>query len=117
MYPEPRQVALLLAVMITRAGKTRARISEKTIRVISSRTTLRDAFVGNVRVWLEEFGVQMVRLERGGFALIAIEALEGAPVILARNFIGNERRQLLSGDLDEDALYGELGIGRDSEDD
>ena len=117
MYPDPRLVALLLAVMMSRAGKTRARISEKTIRVIASRTILRDAFIGSVRVWLEEFGVQMVRLQRGGFALVSIDALEGAPVILARNFISKERYEMLRGDLDEKALCDELGISRDGEDD
>lgn len=76
--------ALRLAVMLKRSGKARARISEKTLRIVSRRTFLRDAFVVELRGILEELGIVLVRIPRGGFVLITIASLEGAPPITAR---------------------------------
>lgn len=44
MYPSAKQVALLTAVLLKRADKTRARVSEKTIKTLAGRTILRTAF-------------------------------------------------------------------------
>ncbi|WP_124837501.1 hypothetical protein [Burkholderia glumae] len=103
------RVALLLAVLLKRSGKTRVRVSEKTYRLISDRTVLRDAFLVDVRRELEDLGVLCVRLERGGFALIAISALEGAPSATARNLLPNRRA------LSDDDLWDELGMSGDDQ--
>lgn len=79
MYRPYHSIALLLSVLLSRSGKTRIRISEKTFRLASGRKTLRDALISNVKDWLEDYGVMMIRLERGGFALVASSAFEGAP--------------------------------------
>jgi len=115
MYPSPRQAALLIALVLKRAAKTRARVSEKTVKLICRRVMLRDAFLSELRQWLEDFGVLLVRLERGGFALLAVSALEGAPPILAKDHIAKERKALKAGELDEQAVLVELGLADDSE--
>lgn len=116
-YPTADTVALLLAVLLHRSGKSRARISEKTLKNLSGRTRcLRDAFIAEVQGWAEEYGVIMVRLQRGGFALMSIEALEGAPAVMAKTFLADEHAQLKQGSLDTEALLEELGFGEESED-
>ena len=110
MYPAPSHVALLLAVMLHRSGKTRARVSEKTIRLIACRERLKSAFIEELRRWAEEYGVIVILLNRGGYALIAISALEGAPVVLAKNHIKSEAIALKNDNLDCDKLYKELGL-------
>jgi hypothetical protein len=110
MYPSAKQVALLIAVLLKRAAKTRARVSEKTVKALAGRTTLRSAFTTDLRAWLEDFGVLLVQLDRGGFALVTTAALEGAPTVLAKDFVHVERRELMAGTLQENALLAELGI-------
>jgi len=82
-------VALRLAVLLKRTSKARARVSEKTLRLLSGRSTLREAFLSTVRAHLEDLNVTFVRLDRGGFALIATSALEGAPPALVKNLMPN----------------------------
>lgn len=110
MYPAPRTVALLLAVLMKRAAKTRARISDKTLKVISRRKNLRVKFLGDVRAWLEDCGYQMIELDRGGLALVAISALDGAPPLLAKEHLQEEVAALRLDKLDEDALWQELDL-------
>ncbi|GGX23289.1 hypothetical protein [Undibacterium macrobrachii] len=117
MYPSSKQVALIIAVLFKRSEKTRARVSEKTIKSLARRTTLRSAFTSDLRCWLEDFGILLVQLDRGGFALVTIAALEGAPTILAKNYVKEERKALASGTLNEDTLFEELGITSEEDED
>ncbi|WP_186116280.1 hypothetical protein [Burkholderia gladioli] len=103
-YPSIETVALRLAVLLKRTTKTRARVSEKTLRILSGRTTLRDSFVISVRNALEDFGVVSVRLDRGGFALISTSALEGAPPALVKNLMPDFKK------LSDDKLWNELDL-------
>jgi hypothetical protein len=103
-YPSVETVALRLAVLLKRTEKTRARLSEKTLRILSGRTTLRDSFIVSIRNALEDFGVVSVRLERGGFALIATSALEGAPPALVKNLMPDFKA------LSDDKLWSELDL-------
>jgi hypothetical protein len=80
MYRDYDHVALILAALLKKSGKTRLRISDKTFRIASGRrTAIRRALVEGVEGWLADFGVLLVALERGGFALVSSSALEGAP--------------------------------------
>ena len=106
--PPIETVALRLAVLLKRTEKTRARVSEKTLRILSGRTSLRDSFVVSVRNALEDFGVVSFRLDRGGFALIATSALEGAPPALVKNLMPDFKN------LSDDKLWNELDL-RDDE--
>jgi hypothetical protein len=103
-YSSVDTVALRLAVLLKRSEKTRARVSEKTLRILSGRSTLRDSFVVGVRNALEELSVVSVRLDRGGFALIATSALEGAPTALVKNLMPDFRK------LSDDNLWNELDL-------
>lgn len=97
------KTALVLAVMLKRSGKARARISEKTLRLISRRTSLRDAFVVAVEDVLDGLDIIMVRIPRGGFVLISKASLEGAPPLTVK---GNPDVPKLS----QDQLESELGL-------
>jgi hypothetical protein len=78
---EYRHIALLLALLLKRSGKSRLRISATQFRQISGRQKVKSALVSHVRDWLEEFDVTIFELWGGGYALVAIRALEGAPTV------------------------------------
>src|SRR5437016_1705177 len=88
------QTALLIAVLLKRAQVKRARISEKTVRVLSRRRHLRTAFLNRLIGALDDLGVHIVELDRGGFGLLPISALEGAESILAKTYLQNELSEL-----------------------
>lgn len=107
------QTAVLIATLLKRSEKKRARLSEKTIRVLSKRRTLRDAFKDELRTELDDLGIHLIQLNRGGFAVIAISALEGAEMITARGHMPEILKKLksqvddkffddLRGDIEED---------------
>ena len=100
------RTALLVALLLKRSGHKRARISENTVRVLSKRRTLRDAFKARLRSELDDFGIHLVDLERGGFGIIPVSALNGAPAITARKFLADELKKLKHGD--EDRLFATL---------
>ena len=97
-YPKADFVALNVAVLLKRSGKTRARISDKTIRLFSKRKKLHDVFRIDVRRALEDLGVMAIPLDRGGYAVIAGSALEGAPPITAKQYM-SDRKTLTEDDL------------------
>jgi hypothetical protein len=110
-YMKAEDVALLVAVLLHRAGKTRARISDLTLRTISKRTVLKTAFRTQVVEWAEEFGVIMYPLVRGGYGLLAASSLEGAKPLRSGAFIKPELDHFKAyGAVDQDALYRELGL-------
>jgi hypothetical protein len=117
MHPSARIVALLIALMMHRSGKVRGRISEKTLRWVSRRSTLRTAFMSELVTWLADLGVVAVALDRprGGYALVAISALAGAPSLLARDHIADELKNAIRGNLDEAAIWKELGYEENDE--
>lgn len=103
-------VALLLAVMLHRSGKARGRISDKTLRLVAHRKSLRGAFETELRGWLENYDIWFAPLDRGGWVLVAKSALEGAPSITAANFIRSELALLERESLDPDQLLEEIGF-------
>jgi hypothetical protein len=103
-YVKSLRVAMLLAVMLKRSGKTRARVSEKTIRILARRQVLRESFISEVKGDLEELDVIAVRLARGGFGLVAISALEGAPSLTAKESFPEHRAT------NDDFLWQELNL-------
>lgn len=110
IYPTFRTVALRIAVLLKRSGKQRARISDKTLRILSQRGTLREALVSGVRAHLEDLGIVAIRLDRGGFALIHASALDGAPSALVKHLMPEYRK------LDDEQLWNELGLPDDEQD-
>jgi hypothetical protein len=94
MHRTAEQTAVLLALLFKRANVKRARISEKTIRILSKRRSLRVVFLQALRGSLDDFGLHMIELERGGFGLLPVSALDGAQAILAKNYISDELKTL-----------------------
>jgi|HubBroStandDraft_1064217.scaffolds.fasta_scaffold1077404_1 hypothetical protein len=94
MHRTAEQTAILLALLFKRASLKRARISERTIRVLSKRRSLRAVFLEGLRGALDDFGIHMIELERGGFGLIPVSALDGAQAILAKNYISDDLKTL-----------------------
>ena len=94
MYRTAEQTAVLVALVFKRSAAKRARVSERTIRVLSKRRSLRVAFIESLNRALDDLGVHMIELERGGFGLIPVSALDGAQAILARQFIADDLKAL-----------------------
>jgi hypothetical protein len=94
MHRTAEQTAILLALLFKRASLRRARISERTIRVLSKRRSLRAVFLQGLRGALDDFGIHMIELERGGFGLIPVSALDGAQAILAKSYISDDLKTL-----------------------
>jgi|EBPBio282013_DNA_FD.fasta_scaffold147001_1 hypothetical protein len=109
-YPSAETVALRLAVLLKRLDKTRARVSEKTFGILSRRKTFREAFIVGVRDATEDLGVLLVRLDRGGFALITISSLDGAPTAQVKNLMPDFKK------LSDDSLWNELDLSGDEPD-
>lgn len=109
-YPGKMLVALRLAVLLKRSGKARVRVSERTLKILSQRRILRDAFMIEVRDGLDDLGVVIVRIERGGFALIETSSLEGATPALVKNLMKGYR------DLSPSELWEELDLPDDTGD-
>jgi hypothetical protein len=47
-------------------------------------------FLQGLRGALDDFGIHIIELERGGFGLIPVSALDGAQAILAKNYISDD---------------------------
>ena len=114
------QTAVLVALLLKRSGQKRARLSENTIRILSKRRTLRDAFKDRLRAELDDIGLHLVQLERGGFGIIPINALDGAVAITAKKYLAEDLKRLKKGvddaffeklrkEVDEDADEGDEG--------
>jgi hypothetical protein len=105
MKRSAEQTALLVAVLLKRSEHRRARVSDKTIRRLAKRRTLRDAFKERLRAELDDIGIHLVELERGGFGVIPINALDGAPAITAKKYLPDDLKRLRNGD---DKLFDKL---------
>lgn len=111
-YRRSETVALLLAAMLHRSGKARGRISEKTLKLVARRTNLRGAFETEVSDWLNSYNVWFLPLDRGGWPFVTKSALEGAPPLMAVNYIRAELQALNRNPdaFDETPLVEELGF-------
>jgi hypothetical protein len=97
MRPNAEQTAILIATLLHRSGERRARISERTIRILSRRKPLRDVFKEKLRAELDDLGIHFMQLERGGFGLIPAKALDGAPAITAKKYVPDEVKKVKKG--------------------
>jgi hypothetical protein len=84
------EAAILLAVILNRAGKTRARVSATTIKRVAGRQHLKSAFVLELVREIQEFGWVLCELATGGFGAIRATALEAARAVTAKRGL-NER--------------------------
>lgn len=111
------QTALLLALLFKRAGASRARLSEITIRKLSGRSSLRSAFIGELRDQLDHLGFAFLETERG-YAMVPLAALSGAPAITAKKHLPDIVSLLQKGkDIDYGEISEELGLDDDTDSD
>lgn len=121
MLRSPQDTALVLATIFKRSGEKRARISEKTIKLIGYRTKLRGSFADRVAEELLELGLMMIELDNGGYGLIPAKSLEAARPITARRFLTDTELALIrhGESIDSEQLFEELtedesGVDNDS---
>src|SRR5690348_3270095 len=95
------ETAILVATIVKlRAKAKRARISTSTLKVLGGRDRLRSAFVAEVGTALGDFGLSLIELDVGGYAVIETKALEAAPALTAKKRLtAEEMRDLRSGKL------------------
>jgi len=112
---DAKDAALLLAVIFKRSGVPRARISEKTLKLVGNRKKLKGAFVERIKEDLSDLGIVFIELETGGYGLMPSKALEAARAITAKKWLTEEELDLLKNGmpLDIHKLWREL----DDEDD
>ncbi|MBI2218587.1 MAG: hypothetical protein HYU51_14960 [Candidatus Rokubacteria bacterium] len=84
------ETAILTALLLKRANEKRARVSTKTIRRLSQRRTIRRAFLDMLEQHLDDLGVILIELDRGGYGLIAASTLDGARAVTAKKFLSKE---------------------------
>lgn len=104
------ECAVLLAVLLKRSEKPRARVSELTVKKISGRSLLRESFLSYLKVELEDLNIVISRLKRGGFALVDVSSLENAPSITAKNLLSDVWSGLKSGSITFADIEDEIGI-------
>lgn len=103
------QVCIILATMLKRQNQKRARISIKTLTNLCG-GRVRAAKIRELQTMLPDFGVALVELNRGGFAILEVEALSGAKSITLGIFDPNE-----IANPDYEKMYADLGIQDDEE--
>lgn len=81
-------VAMLLLLMRKRSGKARIRLSQKSIQEISGRSTIRAALIDHINQWLEPEAT-LIKLNGGGYTLVAQSALEGVPPLKIGDIVPN----------------------------
>ena len=110
----PDDTAVLLAVLLTRSGQTRARFSTKTLRLLARRKRLgRDSFVRYVTDSLaDNHGWFMTPLSTGGYGAAKETAIAAGKTVTPRRLLTDEERHKLKrGKLSEDdwtAFYKDL---------
>ena len=88
--PDAEETALLVARLFNKSGQKRARLSEQTIRRLSRRRCLRHVFIRMLEDHLNDLGLVLVQLDRGGYGLIPAANLEGAPTITVKKYMRDE---------------------------
>jgi hypothetical protein len=108
MVRTPEHTALLVALLLKRSELKRGRISGSTIRRLSKRTQLRRVFMGRLQEQLDDLGLILVELERGGYGVMASAALEGAPAITAKKYLKEDLERLKNQETNFDDIRDEL---------
>jgi hypothetical protein len=99
MHRTAKQTACLLAVILKRSEQNRARVSAKTLRILSKRKHLRSAFVVEVISELADgYDWILFELSTGGYGAVQAKTLEAAKVVTVKRLLTDqERRDLRRG--------------------
>ena len=103
MRPDPFDTAVMLVAMVRRVGGkrgdgTRWRISSKTIRTLSQRAALRDAFMEDVEEELNNIGFTLIWLPDGSYGLIKSASFDSWPLISMRDRLAKEMKAISKSD-------------------
>ncbi len=119
---EAWQVAALVARMMQKSGQTRARISDKGMRVLAGRSRLEASVREQIRLDALDYGYLIHRLDGtggvSGNVVIALSALASAkPIKRSDAFTDDEWQSIKNGTFDFDSLNDTLlGEDEDGED-
>ena len=118
---DPWQVAAIIARMMQKSGQTRARISDKGMRMLAGRSRLEASVREQIRLDALEYGYLIHRLDgRGGTSgnvVLALSALASAkPIKRTDAFTDSEWQDIKNGTFDYDSLHDEL-FGNDEDED
>jgi hypothetical protein len=86
--------AILVKLLLVRSDQKRARISEKTIKLVARRQRLKAGFIRELQSKLDDHGLLLVELSTGGYGLVTSSALEGAPTITAKKYMLDDLSRL-----------------------
>jgi hypothetical protein len=118
---EAWQVAALIAQMMRKSGQTRARISDKGMRVLAGRSRLETSVREQIRLDALDYGYLIHRLDGrnsvSGNVVIALSALASAkPIRRTDAFTDDEWQDIQNGTFDFESLNDELLDGDDDDD-
>jgi hypothetical protein len=102
------QTALLMVLLLKKSGNTRARVSVKTIKLLANRERLRTVFLKELIDSLNDLGVLLIELDRGGYGLLLSTSLEGAPAITVKKYMSSDLRDVRTGKLSFEAIEKEV---------
>ncbi|MGD0958886.1 MAG: hypothetical protein ABSB19_03685 [Methylomonas sp.] len=89
------ETAVILAALLKKADATRARISDKTIKLVSGRKRLEGSFRISLDADIAEYGYIIVKLESGSQAIVKISALESAKTITVKKMFSSDEIRAL----------------------
>ncbi|WP_425998214.1 hypothetical protein [Caulobacter sp. DWR1-3-2b1] len=103
MKPSPEDVAVMLVAMVRRVGGRRGagsrwRFSEKTLRRVSGRMLLREAFIEAMQEEAATIGYTIIPLPIGGYGMIETTAVGSWPLIAGRERLQEEVAALEAND-------------------
>lgn len=102
------EIAYLLMVALKRSGKSRYRLSRKSLQEISGRDVIRDALIAHIAEWMEGSAV-LLPLNRSGYVVVSQSSLEGIAQLKFTDAVPDWQT------LDIDALRTEVGDDDDDE--
>ena len=112
--PSPSETALLIALMLKNSGRRRARLTSRTVKKLSGRDYLKASFVRHLQEELDNLGFVLPELAQGGFGLLPVGALEGAPRITAAIHMDEYLTQMKQGEvIDFDEICALLALDED----
>ncbi|RTZ39954.1 hypothetical protein EKL30_16990 [Candidimonas sp. SYP-B2681] len=84
------QTALIIAAIFQRSAEKRARISKKTLELVSARKVIKASFVARLQQEMEDLGILFPELETGGYGIMPAQSLRGAKSITVKNHAGDD---------------------------
>ena len=122
VFKEPWQAAVAIAEVMVRSGKPRIRLSHKALSKFAGRIKLADRIICSIENELREYGYLLIRLQpsnsAGGYVIMSTKTLPATrPVDINLLFSKKERRAIINGTFDFDALHRKLMEDDEDEED